>query len=168
MYFSISCSNNIKTQKCFIYFFIYIPKKLNLQKLLREKKNNQVRLGCYIQRCARVHRVGACDGTIADWYLPILMTSLRCWHDGIQTDASESLQESRALPLLSNWVLKGWGLSVAWLLLLTHFIVVGNGGLTQLSLKVQLQGELKVTLQKISRFMISGLRNSWRTKPICP
>lgn len=93
------------------------------------------------------------------------MTSLRCWHDGIQTDASEFLLESRALPLLSNWVLKGWGLSVACLLLLTHFIVVGNGGLTQLSLEVQLQGELKVTLQKISRFMISGLGKFLAVEP---
>lgn len=53
-----------------------------------KKKKNQVRLGCYIQRRAQVDQVGTGDGTIADRYFPILMTSLRCWHDGIQSDAS--------------------------------------------------------------------------------
>lgn len=52
------------------------------------EKKNQVHLGCYIQRCARVDQVGTGDGTIADRYLSILMTSLGCWHDGIQSDAS--------------------------------------------------------------------------------
>lgn len=72
--FSISCTNDIKTH--FILKITNFP-ETNVRE--RGKKKSQVRLGCYIQRCARVHQVGTGDGTIADRYLPILMTSLRCW-----------------------------------------------------------------------------------------
>lgn len=57
-------------------FILYSTQQYFQRTVREEKKKNQVRLGCYIQRCARVDQVGAGGGTIADRYLPILMTSL--------------------------------------------------------------------------------------------
>ncbi len=81
--------------------------------------------------------VGPGDGTIADRYLPFLMTSLRCWHEGIQSDASgrprwpTRMLVGEAVPSPSS--LSGsCRAEGSWLVVgfLTHFIVVGNGGLT--------------------------------------
>ena len=144
-------------------FFRFILKIIKISETSeREREKEKVHFGGYIQPCVRVDQVGTHDGTIADRYLPILMTSPRCWHNGVRSDASGRPRWPTGLlvgepvpppsipppPHPTECVQRGWGkVRVGPLsLFLAHFIVVGNRGLAQLPLKVELEGELQVAL----------------------